>query len=94
MRIIEIPYDPQTNTSIEVLKAKYIGNFAIRIIFNDGNEKLVDFKPFLSQSAHPSIKKYLHEENFKNFKIRNGNLHWNDYELIFPVADLYEGKIN
>ena len=39
------------------------------------------------------IRKYLKEANFRNFKIRHGNINWNDYELIFPVDDLYKGKI-
>jgi len=57
-------------------------------------ERLVDFKPFLFKSLHPSIKKYLNEGKFINFKIIDGNLNWNDYYLIFPVADLYEGYVN
>jgi len=78
---------------IEVISANYIGDFAIRILFNDGNERLVDFKPFLLKSLHPSISKYLDEAMFKQFEIINGNLNWNDYDLIFPVHDLYEGRV-
>jgi len=94
MKIIEAPLESNGNTLIEIDNAKYIGNFAIRIKFNDGVERLVDFKPFLFKSLHPAIKKYLIEEKFKNFKIADGNLNWNDYDLIFPLADLYEGSIN
>jgi hypothetical protein len=54
---------------------------------------MVDFKPFLAHSCHPAIRQYLDESKFKQFEIVDGNLNWNDYELIFPVADLYEGKI-
>jgi len=78
---------------IEVVSAKYIGDYAIRITFNDGKETLVDFKPFLSKSLHPSIREYLDEEKFKQFQIIDGNLNWKNYELVFPVADLYGGKI-
>ena len=46
---------------IKIESAKYLSDFAIRIKFNDGNERLVDFKPFLSKSLHPSIQKYLDE---------------------------------
>jgi hypothetical protein len=28
-----------------------------------------------------------------NFKIVNGNLNWNDYEMIFPAWDLYRGIV-
>lgn len=94
MKITEIPADDITTTPLEVTDARYIGDFAIRIFFNDGSEKLADFKPFLTRSGHPSIKKYLNEETFKSFEIKNGNLNWNDYDLIFPLADLYEGHIH
>ncbi|HAL82844.1 MAG TPA: DUF2442 domain-containing protein [Mucilaginibacter sp.] len=71
---------------IEVIAANYIGDYAIRILFTDGNEKVVDFKPFLTKSLHPSISRYLDESLFKQFKISNGNLNWNDYDLIFPIV--------
>lgn len=78
---------------IKIVTAKYIGDYAIRISFNDGLEKLIDFKPFLNKSVHPSISKYLDEGLFEQFKINNGNLNWNDYDLIFPVHNLYEGSV-
>jgi hypothetical protein len=78
---------------IEITSANYIGDYAIRISFNDGAEKLVDFKPFLTKSLHPSISKYLSEDLFKQFNLTNGNLNWNDYDLIFPLHDLYDGVI-
>ncbi|MBU2446969.1 MAG: DUF2442 domain-containing protein [Bacteroidetes bacterium] len=78
---------------IDITSARYIGDYAIRLTFSDGFEKLVDFKPFLSKSLHPSIRKYLDENLFSKFEIIDGNLNWNDYDLIFPIDDLYNGKI-
>ncbi len=78
---------------IEVVSAQYIGDYVIRLIFNDGIKRLVDFRTFLENSAHPSIRKYWDESKFKNFQIVDGNLNWNDYEMIFPLEDLYEGKL-
>ena len=83
----------QTTEVLKVKQANYLSDFAIRITFNNGVEKLIDFKPFLSKSFHPSIKKYLNEKLFSNFSITDGNINWNDYELIFPISDLYNGKI-
>jgi len=94
MRII-VDYT-EHETGLDQLKidsAKYLSDYAIRIKFSDGNEKLVDFKPFLSKSLHPSIKKYLDENKFSKFSLTDGNLNWNDYDLIFPISDLYNGKI-
>ena len=92
MRIVEDYMDFQTDL-IEINSAVYIGDYAIRIFFNDGLFKLVDFKAFLESSSHPSIKKYLDETKFKQFIILDGNLNWNDYDLIFPIADLYRGIV-
>ena len=78
---------------IEIKSAKYIGDFAIRLFFNDGVNRIVDFKSFLETSLHPSIRKYLDEAKFKQFEIIDGNLNLNDYDLIFPINDLYEGEI-
>ena len=94
MKIIQDYNDNELNDVIEVTAANYIGDYAVRISFNDGNEKLVDFKPFLSKSLHPSISKYLDESIFRQFTISNGNLNWNDYDLIFPIHELYEGMIS
>jgi len=80
--------------NLKVDLVKYLGDYAIRIIFNDKTEKLIDFKPFLTKSLHPSIKKYLNENEFKKFEIIDGNLNWNDYEMIFPIWDLYNGKVD
>jgi Protein of unknown function (DUF2442) len=78
---------------IEVVSAQYVGNYVIRILFSDGSNRQVDFKPFLESSVHPSIRKYLDEEKFKGFEIVDGNLNWNDYDLIFPLEDLFKGMI-
>ena len=92
MKIIEL-YAEKSLERMEITFANYIGDYAIRIKFKDGTERLVDFKPFLNKSHHPSIKKYLKEDLFLKFKIVEGNLNWNDYDLIFPIWDLYEGSI-
>ena len=92
MKISEEYSDNQVDF-IEIKSARYIGDYAIRVYFSDGFVKLVDFKAFLETSLHPSIRKYLDEDIFKNFQIVDGNLNWNDYDLIFPIEDLYEGKL-
>ena len=88
MRIIDetLPVDQIT----DVKKAKYLGDYVMRVLFSDGYEQAVDFKPFLKRSSHPVIRKYLNEEKFKT---THGNINWNDYELIFPIEDLYKGQI-
>jgi hypothetical protein len=93
MNIVEEPLENYEAEVIEIVSADYTGDHVIRIKFSSGIEKTVDFKPFLLASGHPSIRKYLDENLFRNFKIHDGNINWNDYDLIFPLDDLFEGKI-
>ena len=74
--------------------AEYIPPYKLRLRFDDGHESLVDFGPFLSQSRHPAIQAYHDQKHFRKFTIENGFLHWSDFDLVFPMADLYEGKIS
>ena len=78
---------------ISVNKADYIEDYKINIFFSDGSEKLVDFSGFLKSAKNPMTRKYLDKDLFKNFTIHYGDIVWNDYELCFPIWNLYEGKI-
>jgi len=93
MKIIEEPSEVYGTEVIEVLSAEYIGNHVIRVRFANGIEKMIDFSPFLFNAGHPSVRKYLDEKLFQEFKIIDGNLNWNDYDLIFPIEDLLRGEI-
>jgi len=79
--------------SLKITQVKHIAGYVLEITFNDGMISIVDFYPFLSTSLHPQIRKYLKLENFLNFNVEYGDLHWNDYELCFPIYDLYCNKI-
>jgi hypothetical protein len=78
---------------ITIISAEYIGEYKIKLSFNNNTIQLVDFFPFLNSSLNPLIRKYLDKQEFKKFKIDNGDLEWNDYDLCFPIADLYENNI-
>jgi hypothetical protein len=94
MKIVEDYTDTVTNEMIDIVFADIISEYSIAISFNDQTLKIIDFKPFLSKSVHPSIAKYLNQTLFKSYGIKDGNLNWNDYDLIFPIYDLYTGKID
>jgi hypothetical protein len=78
---------------ISIQNADYIGKYKIKFLFSDGVEKTIDFGIFLKQAKNPMTKKYLDENLFKQFKVEYGDIIWNDYEMCFPIWDLYEGKI-
>lgn len=93
MQITEKYIDYTLGEQISVIAAKYLGAFNIRLFFSNGCQKLVDFKPFLESSEQSCIQKYLDKALFTNFKIVEGNLNWNDFELYFPIEDLYFNTI-
>ena len=79
---------------ISVEKVAQVGDFKLQLEFNDKTSQVVDFYPFLSHSLNPLIRKYLSPKEFAKFQIDNGDLEWNDYDLCFPIADLYENNID
>jgi hypothetical protein len=88
-----VSYSEDIQEELKVDSVQYCGEFKLNIIFNDGIEKRIDFLPFLEKSAHPEIKKYLDEKLFKDFQLTEGNINWNDFDLIFPISSLRKGEI-
>jgi len=80
--------------TINVVEATFLSLYKIKVHFDDFTIKIVDFKPFLTKANHPAISKYLDVNLFQDFKIVDGNLNWNDHDMIFPVWDLYNGEIS
>lgn len=80
-------------TYISIEKAHYVDEYKIYLKFNDGKENTLDFKNFLFKSKHPEISKYQNKNLFKNFNLKYGEIEWNDYDLAFPIYDLYQGNL-
>ena len=81
------------NPEVFITQAKYLGGYSLELEFEDGKRQKVDFEPFLRKSLHPEIQSYLDIGKFKQFRLEYGDLIWGDYELCFPVMDLYENQI-
>ena len=78
---------------IAVTSAEYAGGYKLRVGFSDGKAQLVDFEPFLRRAKNPALRDFLDVEKFKTFRIEFGDLLWGDYDLCFPITDLYDGRI-
>ena len=78
---------------INLVAADYLDGYRLRLRFADGVVRLVDFGPFLAQARNPMATKYRELALFKTFRVLDGNLNWNDYEMCFPVVELYAGRI-
>lgn len=78
---------------INIVSATQSGEYRIRLVFSDGTTQEVDFKGFLLHAIHPNIRAYLEPGRFAEFKVEYGDLVWGDYQLCFPMIDLYRNTI-
>ncbi len=83
-----------SSTAINIIKAIPVGEYRLQLTFDDGAQQTVDFKPFLTHARHPDIRAYLDMAKFSSFRIEYGELVWGDYELCFPMIDLYRNELN
>ena len=81
------------NQYIEVTEAKYVSGYKLRLSFNDGAVRIVDFGPFLKKARNPDTTDYRDLKKFKGFHLDHGDLMWGDFQMIFPIMDLYRGNI-
>ena len=82
-----------TTQYLEITKAEYVSGYKIRLTFNDGKVQVMDFGPFLKKARNPDTTDYRELKKFKTFRIVNGDVMWGDYQMIFPIMDLYHGEI-
>jgi len=81
-------------TPISIIKAEYLDSYKLKLYFNDETSRVVDFGNFFSKNNHPQYNKYKKESFFKKYKVVMGNVVWGkDWDLVFPVYDLYKGNI-
>ncbi len=78
---------------VSIEKAEYLGEYKIQFSFNDGKKNIIDFKSFISSSMNPTTNQFLDKSKFKSYKIEYGDIIWGDYEMCFPIWDIYQGKI-
>ncbi len=82
------------STRLFVVNAEYAGDVCLNIFFSDGVSRVVDFRPFLIKHPHPQHNRFMEPKYFKDFKIEQGNVEWGkDWDMVFPVEDLYRGVI-
>ena len=78
---------------VNLVTVTSVGDYRLRLSFDDGTEQLNDFYPFLARAVQPDIRAYLDPERFTAFRLEHGELFWGDYALCFPMADLYHNRI-
>lgn len=81
--------------AIEIIKAEYVSDYKLLIVFSDGKTNIVDFEKRIRKQLVPEYKAYLSLDLFKTFKIENGNIVWGeDWDLVFPIDKLYNNSLD
>ncbi len=80
--------------TINITAVQQVGDYALRLSFDDHTAQTIDFKSFLTRSRHPDIRVFLDPARFAAFRIEYGELVWGDYDLSFPVIDLYRNQLD
>ncbi len=83
-----------TKAPVNLVSATQTGIYRLRLVFDDNHVQEIDFQPFLDHSKHPDIRAYLEPARFSGFSLVYGELVWGDYELCFPMMDLYRATID
>lgn len=83
-----------SSTTINIISAEKIDDYCLHLTFDDGKQQTVNFKSFLTKARHPDIRRYLNPEKFSQFRIEYGELIWGNYDLCFPIIDLYRNQLD
>lgn len=79
---------------LQIVHIECFENLTMRLCFSDHTEKIIDIGDFITKHPHPQYNKYLEWKNFKKVAIENGNVVWGkNWDLMFPIEQLYVGKI-
>lgn len=79
---------------IMIEEAHSVGNLTVEMTFNDNTIQRVNIGEFIHSHPRPQYDKYLDEREFAKFTLDDGNIVWGeDWDLIFPIEQLYAGAI-
>ena len=74
---------------MRVTAVKYLKDYSLLIVLDNGRNKEIDFKKFLENSQNPDVSKYLDMKKFKKFKVENGDIIWGaNEEMSFSEESL------
>lgn len=74
---------------LAVDEAKYVGDYNIHLIFNNGKEGTANLERTIFDDKRPIFLKLKEEENFKIFKVEHSTVIWSDELDLAPEYLFY-----
>ena len=71
-----------SNKIPQIRSAEIVKGYLMKITFDDGQSKLVDFKKFIRDGVSSQLND---EDYFKNYKVENGYITWENGFDFCPV---------
>ncbi len=75
---------------LSITDAQYVRDYILRLTFNDGAVKLVDFTPLMQKGI---CRKLQDIDYFRNFTLDPFTVDWNN-EIGFAPESLYERRVS
>lgn len=79
---------------MKIIKVKYLGDYKLKIIFDDNEIRIADFKEFLFENHSPMTTQFRDKMRFKNVQIDYGHLTWEDGQMDISSHSIYDGKFS
>ena len=74
---------------LKIVKAEYVEDYVLRLTFNNGEIRLMDFEPLMDKGV---CKKLRDLDYFKSFTLDPFTVDWNN-EIAFAPRLLYERSV-
>lgn len=74
-----------------ITKAEYMGEYRLKVWFDDGQMRLIDLKHFLETTPVKLAKPFLDLERFKEVRVEDGTVCWGDNEMDINPLSIYYG---
>ena len=79
---------------LKIIEASSAGNLCVNLLFSDNKRQKINVGEYILAHPQPQYNKYLDESEFEKFTLDDGNIVWGeDWDLIFPIEQLYAGAI-
>lgn len=81
-----------SRTAINIVTAEPVGEYRLHLTFDDGMKQTVGFQTVLDPRAPSGYSRLPRSGRFSASRIEYGELVWGDYDLCFPIIDLYRNQ--
>ncbi len=77
---------------MKIIKVKYLSDYKLKVVFDNGEKRIADFKNFLFKDHNPMTTQFRDKQRFKSLSNAFGNLTWEDGQMDIPAESIYNNK--